>query len=63
MTDLLAILRAAAKAMARDGRPLAAGWLCHEARVAEAFDGYGYPLGAPDPLAVEVASDYIGSVS
>lgn len=53
-------LRQAAAAMTRDGQVLTADQLKQEADVAEAFDGQGFHLGAPDPLTVEIAHAYLG---
>jgi len=63
MTDTITTLRTAAGAMARDGQAGDADWLTREADIAEAFDGHGYWLGAPERDAVEAACAYLGEVA
>ncbi len=59
MTSAITILRDAASAMTWDGQTAEAARLNREASIAEAFDGHGYKLGAPDPIVVEAAHDYL----
>lgn len=61
MTDAeIKALRQAAAAMHRDGQVLTADQLIREATIAEAFDGYGYPLGAPNCRTLQIADTYLG---
>lgn len=63
MITAIAILRDAAGVMTRDGQTAEAARLTLEASIAEAFDGRGYKLGAPDPIVVEAAHDYLEGAS
>jgi hypothetical protein len=59
----IAALRAAAATMIQDGQILTAGWLALEAGVAEAFDGAGYPLGAPNRHTLKIADECLAGAS